>query len=99
MAMTRAASAPGNVARQVDTPRLNIDTPGVLLAQVDFKWLMAGQGWQVDMARLGDDPVYTARLLAWALQSNSNALRHCAAMLQAQLAPAPDASTDQSPRQ
>lgn len=97
MAMTYAASAPRNVAGPVDTSHLNFEIPDVLLAQVDFKWLMAGQGWQIDMARLDDDPVYTARLLAWAMQSDSKALHHCAAMLQAQLAPAPDALTAHCP--
>lgn len=67
------------------SPRLNFDIPDALLAEVDFKWLMAGLGWQIDMARLGDDPVYAARLLDWARNSDSPALRECAATLLAHI--------------
>jgi hypothetical protein len=55
-----------------------------LLAEVDFKWLMAGQGLRIDLARFRSDSVYSAELLALALDSDSVVLRACAALLQAQ---------------
>ena len=63
----------------------NIDMTSAVLAEVDFKWLMAGHGWDVDMARLGVDPPYAARLLNWAMTSDSPALRESAAKLLAQV--------------
>lgn len=56
-----------------------------LLLEVDFKWLMAGQGWWVDTLRFHDDPSYAARFLRLAMASSSSALRQCAALLQAQM--------------
>lgn len=56
-----------------------------LLAEVDFKWLMAGHGWDIDVARLGADPAYAAKLLDWAMHSDSPALRDSAAKLLAQV--------------
>ena len=56
-----------------------------LLAEVDFKWLMAGQGWWIDVTRLHGDPSYAAGLIRFALSSHSFALRGCAALLQAQI--------------
>ena len=56
-----------------------------LLAEVDFKWLMAGQGWWIDTTRLHADPSYAAGLIRFALSSQSFALRGCAALLQAQI--------------
>ena len=56
-----------------------------LLAAVDFKWLMTGHGWWVDSARFHDDPSYAATLLGLAMASPSQALRDCAARLQAQM--------------
>ena len=56
-----------------------------LLTEIDFKWLMAGQGWWVDTTRFHGDPSYAARFLRLALASQSVALRECAALLQAQL--------------
>jgi hypothetical protein len=54
-----------------------------LLAEVDFKWLMAGQGWWVDTARFHRDPAYAAQFLLSALASPCMALRNCARGLQA----------------
>jgi len=86
--MAIASTSPhAGVDPEVDrlpSPQLNFEIPEALLAEVDFKWLMAGHGWQVDMARLGDDPTYAARLLTWAMNSDSPALRECAAALMAQ---------------
>lgn len=52
-----------------------------LLGEVDFKWLMAGQGWWVDTTRLHCDPSYASALIDLALASPSPALRHSAAMI------------------
>ena len=54
-----------------------------LLAEVDFKWLMAGQGWWVDTARFHRDPAYATQFLLSALASPCTALRDCARCLQA----------------
>lgn len=59
------------------------DTCLSLLAEVDFKWLMAGHGEWIDLARLHDDASYAAALFSMALASPSFALRECAALLQA----------------
>jgi hypothetical protein len=76
------------------TPQLNFDIPDALLAEVDFKWLMAGHGWQIDTAKLGCDPEYAAHVLQWALDSDSPALRQCAMALQAQIESARTSSKD-----
>lgn len=55
-----------------------------LLTEIDFKWLMAGQGWWIDTTRFHRDPSYAAQFLRLALASPSFALRECAAVLQAQ---------------
>ncbi len=52
-----------------------------MLDEVDFKWLMAGQGWWVNTTRLHDDPGYANRLLRYALASSNASLRHCAERL------------------
>jgi len=62
-------------------PQLNFDIPDSLLAEVDFKWLMAGHGWHVDVARLRSDPAYAAQILGKAMASEFEALRDCAATL------------------
>ena len=56
-----------------------------LLLEVDFKWLMAGQGCWVDPARLRADPLYAATCLRTALCSPCEALRGCARFLQSSL--------------
>lgn len=58
------------------------DACACLLAKVDFKWLMSGQGWRVDLHRLQSDPSYAAGLLRFALASPSFALRESAASIQ-----------------
>ena len=60
------------------------DARASLLAEVDFKWLMSGQGWWIDTTRFHSDPGYAGALLKLALASQSFALRECAALLQAQ---------------
>lgn len=56
-----------------------------LLAEVDFKWLMAGHGWWIDPARFHCDPSYAAGLIGFALASQSFALRASAALMQTQV--------------
>lgn len=86
--MTAPPQHPEQDPESTTSPKLNFDIPESLLAEVDFKWLMAGHGWQIDTARLGSDPEYAARVLQWALDSDSPALRDCATALQAQIAAA-----------
>ena len=63
------------------------DARDSLLTEVEFKWLMAGHGWWIDMARFRRDPAYATDLLRLALASESAALRDCAVMLQARAGP------------
>lgn len=42
---------------------------------VDFKWLMAGVGWRVDLSRLQSDKTYMDECLQRALRSDSGLLR------------------------
>jgi hypothetical protein len=51
------------------------------LLLIDFKWLMAGQGWWLDMAAWGSDRAYTAQLLQCALQSDNATLRATATLV------------------
>jgi hypothetical protein len=44
---------------------------------VDFKWLMAGVGWWVDLSRLQSDRTYIDECLQRALKSDSELLRRC----------------------
>lgn len=50
---------------------------GILL-EVDFKWLMAGIGYWIDVGRLHMDPVYANNCLQCALKSDCEPLRRCA---------------------
>lgn len=59
------------------------DERAVLLEEVDFKWLMAGQGWWIDTTRLHTDPSYARQLFDLVDDTPSSALRDCAALLQA----------------
>jgi hypothetical protein len=59
------------------------DERAVLLEEVDFKWLMAGQGWWVDTTRLHTDPGYARQLFDLVDGAPSAALKDCAALLQA----------------
>ena len=58
-----------------------------LLAEVEFKWLMAGHGWWIDMARFQRDALYAAELLDLAMASQSSALRDCSAVLRSRAGP------------
>ncbi len=59
------------------------DARAALLAEVEFKWLMAGRGCWIDMTRFGQDPSYAAHWLQFAMTSPSAPLRACAQILQA----------------
>jgi hypothetical protein len=48
---------------------------------VDFKWLMAGVGWWVNLSRLQSDRAYIDECLRRALRSDSELLRQCSAKL------------------
>ena len=61
------------------------DDRGLLLEEVDFKWLMAGQGWWIDTARLHTDPRYAAEMLELVQATELPALKHCADQLRAQV--------------
>jgi hypothetical protein len=58
-----------------------------LLLEVDFKWLMAGQGCWVDPQRLHTDPHYAHDCLESATHSPCDALRDCAHHLQQVMEP------------
>lgn len=60
------------------------DACASLLAEVDFKWLMAGLGLRIDLPRFRSDAAYAKKLLSLALDSESFALRERATLLQSQ---------------
>jgi hypothetical protein len=49
--------------------------PDTLVDLVDFKWLMAGEGWWVDLSRLRRDAAYAGRCIRHGLASASGLLR------------------------
>ena len=67
----------------------SISTAGMerdgFLGEVDFKWLMAGQGCWIDPDRLHSDRVYASDCLKTALNSSCDVLRSCARFLQVEL--------------
>ena len=63
------------------------DGLGDLLLEVDFKWLMAGQGCWIDPDRLHQEPGYALDCVRTAINSPCDALRRCAHALQAVLLP------------
>lgn len=58
----------------------------ITLAEVDFKWLMAGQGCWVDTARLHSDRSYAQACFAQAQQLHCDPLPACVHHLSALLA-------------
>ena len=78
----QSQASPGPVVAKDES---NLDACACLLARVDFKWLMAGQGWWIDPHRFEHDRLYAAEVLRFALASPSLVLRACAASLQIQL--------------
>ena len=73
-------NTPANITSSSDVSAP--DDSSVLLEEVDFKWLMAGQGWWVDTERLHTDRCYAEGLLKLANTIASPALHDCAAWLQ-----------------
>lgn len=69
-----------------DMGNLQVDLGSELLLEVDFKWLMAGQGYTVDPDRLLSDSVYADICLQCAQRSRCSALRDCAFNLREMLA-------------
>lgn len=69
------------------------ESDGNFLNLVDFKWLMAGIGWWVNLSRLQSDGAYANECLQRALRSESELLRERSMDLLA-LRPAPDAYVD-----
>jgi hypothetical protein len=53
-----------------------------MLTEVDFKWLMAGQGRWIDSHKLRIDSAYAQDCLVLALNSKCEPLRRCAQLLQ-----------------
>ncbi|MEO5661612.1 MAG: hypothetical protein ABIQ90_17730 [Polaromonas sp.] len=85
-----AGAAPAMQRRTAQEPRLaeedgSADGGVSLLAKVDFKWLMAGQGWWIDPKRFQCDPSYADGWLNIARASPSFALRARAASIQNQI--------------
>ena len=76
---------PASTGPLVTNDESNFDKSTSLLARVDFKWLMAGQGWWIDPHRFESDGAYAVEVLLFALASESRTLRACAAALQTQL--------------
>ena len=74
-----STSKPLSQIKQVDH---HPDESMALLMWVDFKWLMAGQGWWVDTFKFHHDPLYADGFIRLAMASPSFALRDCAACLQ-----------------
>ena len=78
----------------VNEPDSSIDHRELLLEEVNFKWLMAGIGWWVDMSRFHSDARYAAHYLALAAQSESPELRKFATLLSGK---SPTKEKDNSP--
>ena len=47
----------------------NTEAGASMLVEVDFKWLLAGQGLRIDLPRFRSDAVYAANLISLALGS------------------------------
>jgi hypothetical protein len=70
------------LAQMVNISATQLDERGLLLEEVNFKWLLAGLGWWIDMSRFQCDPSYATRFLELAEASDSPELRDCAVSLQ-----------------
>lgn len=86
--MTLQVPSLPEMPQDIPAAALASDERSALLAEVDFKWLMAGEGWWVDMVRFQRDSAYAGEFLRSALASPCAALRDCAALLKARLHPA-----------
>ena len=66
--------------------RQGLDGNDSFLKLVEFKWLMAGMGWWVDLTRLQHDGTYGDECLQRAMSSGSQTLQdHGAALLAARV--------------
>lgn len=66
----------GEGMEQVNTTHTKaLERDDVFLNMVDFKWLMAGVGWWVNLSRLQSDSTYIDECLQRALRSGSELLR------------------------
>jgi hypothetical protein len=65
-------------------PGFDADGRGLLLEEVNFKWLLAGFGWWIDMSRFHSEASYATRFLELAKTSDCIALRDSAVFLQRQ---------------
>jgi hypothetical protein len=61
--------------RKAPTAPLHSRADDGLLAMVDFKWLMAGLGWRVDLTRMRRDAAYLGECVQRGLASESGLLR------------------------
>jgi hypothetical protein len=57
----------------------------ILVDYVDLKWLMAGEGHRIDLARLQSDLAYVRQCLALAMRGKSDVLRQLAGKLLGQM--------------
>jgi hypothetical protein len=57
------------------TPARHSRADDGLLTMVDFKWLMAGLGWRVDLTRMRRDAAYLGECAQRGLASGSTLLR------------------------
>lgn len=67
--------------------RVALDADAMFLELVDFKWLMAGRGWWLDLSRLRSDSAYARMSAQRGMDSGLDLLVRLSAMLLAQLPP------------
>jgi hypothetical protein len=72
---TRNAQAPMNYTVEDHFGDFDRDQ---LLAEVDLKWLFAGQGRWIDTLQLRVDPIYASQILKKAMDSPMESLHTCA---------------------
>ena len=63
-------------------PTPSADEADCLLDLVDFKWLMAGRGWHIDVSRLHRDSEYAVQCVERGLTSDLPLLRQRSVQLQ-----------------
>jgi len=70
----------------MNTTAFSTQPPESLLVDyVDLKWLMAGEGHRIDLARLQFDLAYVRQCLALAMRGRSDVLRQLAGRLLGQI--------------
>jgi hypothetical protein len=73
--ITRCSDACINPTAEAD---LGDQERAQLIAEVDLKWLFAGQGRWIDGAQLHTDPKYASQVLQTAIHSRVDSLHDCA---------------------